>query len=93
VGISKKQAIYFRDHFKELSVKIPWRYYKYVFTKYYHFEMYGDTGSAARLFINGDIRFNAHEPHGSEQEFVYKTCRKNAIRAIEMLEARNERGA
>lgn len=87
MGISKKTAECYYHNFKELSVKIPWRYYKHILRKYYGFEMYpaGRTSGSKRAFINGEIRFTAHEPHRGD-DIVDKVSRKNAIRAIVMIE-------
>lgn len=89
MGISRSQADYYYEHFKELSVKIPWRYFRYVLLRYYGFEIYpaGRTSGSKRAFINGDIRFTVDEPHGRGDDYVDKVSRKNAIRAVEMLEA------
>ena len=64
----------------------------YVLKNYYGFEMYpgGRTSGAQRVFVNGEIRFTAHEPHGGD-DHVDKVSRQNAIRAVEMLEATNKR--
>ncbi len=88
MGISKRTASNFHENFRYLTVKIPWRYYKYVLKNYYGFEMYptGRTAGSKRAFSNGEIRFIAHEPHSGD-DIVDKVSRKNAIRAIEMLEA------
>ena len=88
MGISKKTAQNFYEHFRDLKVKIPWRYYKYILRNYYGFEMYpaGRTSGSKRAFNNGEIRFTAHEPHGGD-DIVDKVSRINAIRAIEMLKA------
>ena len=92
MGISKKRAQYYYEQFENLSLRITWKYFVYVLKKHYGFEMHssGKTSGAQRAFIKGEIRFTAHEPHGGD-DHVDIVSRKNAIRAIEMLEATNKR--
>lgn len=81
----KKKRIYYYEHFKELSVRIPWKEWIYILKNYYGFEMIAKRGST-RLFVKGEVRFTADEPHGRGDDFVSKADRKRAIREIEKLE-------
>lgn len=87
MGLSKKTADFYHQNFMDLTVKIPWRYFRYVLRKYFDFEMFpgGRTSGSKRIFRNGEIRFSAHEPHGGD-DIVDKVSRENANRALEMLE-------
>jgi hypothetical protein len=56
-----------------------------VLEKYHGFEMSNSPGGgSARIFISGEIRFTAHEPHARE-DMVSKWDRKRAIEALERL--------
>ena len=88
MGISRKTADYYRENLRDFSVKIPWRYFKYLLRRAYGFEMFpaGKTSGSKRLFHNGDVKFTAKEPHGKGDDYVDKTSRLNAIKAIERIE-------
>jgi hypothetical protein len=92
MGISKKTAHRYSENIKNLNVKIPWRYFIYVLRRFYGFEIFpsGRTSGSQVALENGDIVFTAHKPHGSGDDIVDRTSRKNAIRALEMLEFLNE---
>lgn len=81
----KKRDCYRRD-FGKLSVKVPWSYFKDILIKDFGFEMENKSGSR-RVFVRGDVRFTADEPHGSRRGdfFVSKADRKRAIRALGAL--------
>lgn len=76
----KKDIKFYTDHFKDFSVKLPWKFFVDILTKHYGCEIIKKSGSA-RLFVMGEIRFTAHEPHGREK-FVSKDDRKRAIRYL-----------
>ncbi len=91
MGKGKKVIAYYYENFKRLGVPIPWRYYTYILTREYGFEM--SSGSGAQVaFTRGEIRFIAHRPHGRDM-IVDMTSRKNAIREISKLEASDEGSA
>jgi hypothetical protein len=94
MGISKKTVEFYCENIEKLSIKIPWRYFIHIMKKCFGFEVFsaGKTSGSKRLFINGDIRFNADEPHGRES-IVDRTSRINAIRAIQMLKAKKDGSA
>lgn len=89
MGLSRKKAVYYNENIKNLSVKIPWRYFRFLLIKHRGFDMVpaGKTSGAKRAFVQGEVRFTVDEPHRGKDENVDKTGRNNAIRAIEMLEA------
>ena len=78
----RKRLEHFRDNFENLSIPIPWECFVAVLEKCHGFEMSNSPGGgSARIFIRGEIRFIAHEPHGRE-DMVSKGDRKRAIEAI-----------
>jgi hypothetical protein len=79
----KKDLKYYVDNFDNYSERLPWKKFIDVLTKHYGFEMENGDGSA-RLFILGQIRFSAHEPHGREK-FVSKYDRKKAIKFVNSI--------
>ena len=65
---TKNDLDYFVNNFDNLSEKILWKDFVKVLTKHYGFERENAAGGgSSRLFILGDIRFSAHEPHGREK--------------------------
>lgn len=94
MGISKKRLEYYSNNIEDLRIKIPWRYFAPVMKKSYGFEVFsgGRTSGSTRFFVNGNVRFNADEPHGREAT-VDKASRMNAIRAIQMLKVKKEGSA
>ena len=87
----KKEAQRYFENIENFSIKIPWDCFVYILINFLGFEMERKRGST-RLFINGEIRFTADEPHGKGDDFIYRDDRRRAIRAIQRLEViRNER--
>lgn len=84
----KKKALFYFEEFENLSIKIPWDCFVYIMTKILNFEMINKGGSR-RLFVNGEIRFTADEPHGKGDDYIYKDDRKRAIRAKQILDLLN----
>lgn len=82
---------FFTNNFKNLSIPIPWKYYIFILTKRYGFEMENKKGSC-RAFIRENERFIADEPHGKGDKVVSKEDRKKAIRALIRLGAFEEYG-
>ena len=79
--MSKKKKIkYYIQNFKNYSIKIPWKDFVKIMTSHYGCEVVKKSGSA-RLFIRGNIRITAHEPHGRE-DFVSKLDRQRAIKYL-----------
>ena len=78
----KKNKGYYKDKFSDFSEWLPWKYFVSVLLDY-GFEMVNKPGSV-RLFVKGEIRFTAHEPHGREP-FVSKWDRKRACDALERM--------
>ena len=70
--------------FRNFSIPLSWKSYKYILTKEYEFEMENKRGSC-RVFIRENERFTADEPHGKGDKFVSKEDRKKAIRALVRL--------
>jgi hypothetical protein len=71
---------YYIENFSDYSVKIPWNIFVKILTKHYGCKMKNKSGSA-RLFICGEIRVTAHEPHGREK-YVSKKDRERAIKYL-----------
>jgi hypothetical protein len=71
---------YYIKHFKDYSVKIPWKIFEKILKNHYGCKMNKKRGSA-RLFICGEIRITAHEPHGREK-YVSKKDRERAIKYL-----------
>jgi hypothetical protein len=94
MGISKKRLECYSNNIENLHIKIPWRYFVPVMKKSYGFEVFsgGRTSGATRLFVNGNVRFNADEPH-SREATVDRASRMNAIRSIQMLKVKKEGSA
>lgn len=80
----KKKREFYRKNFANLSIKIPWPYFKDILIKDFGFEMESKRGSI-RVFVKGDIRFTVHEPHGKGDPVVSKWDRKKAIQALDAL--------
>ncbi len=78
----KKNREYWKDNFSNFSERLPWDSFVAVLLDY-GFEMVNKPGSA-RLFVKGEIRFTAHEPHGRES-FVSKWDRQRACGALERM--------
>jgi hypothetical protein len=78
----KKNKEYYRENFSNFTEWLPWDFFVAVLHDY-GFEKVNKPGSA-RLFVKGEIRFNAHEPHGRER-FVSKYDRKRACDALERM--------
>jgi len=74
----KKKGTDYVKNFCNLNVLLPWGEFVRILKKVYGFEMKSKPGSA-RLFIKGEIRFTAHEPHARES-YVSKEDRKRACR-------------
>ena len=72
---SKKKIDYI-ENLCNFSFRLPWKEFVKILTKHYGCEIVKKRGSAI-LFIKGEIRFTAHEPHGREK-FVSKLDRKRA---------------
>jgi hypothetical protein len=81
----KKNIDFYVANFSNFSERLPWSFFVKVLTKYYGFEMKNAPRGSARLFIKGNIRFSAHEPHGREK-YVSKPDRKRAIFFIDLIE-------
>ena len=84
---TKKKSII--ANFRNFSIPLSWKSYKYILTKEYGFEMENKRGSC-RAFIKGNERFIADEPHGKGDKFVSKEDRKKAIRALIRLDELDE---
>jgi len=84
MGSAQKKARFYYENFENYSIKIRWKYFEYVLINFYGFEELNKGGST-RLFIRGEVRFTADEPHGREDPFVFKDDRKRAIQAIRRL--------
>lgn len=80
----KKNLEFYAANFSNLNERLPWKYFVKVLTNYHGFEMINARRGSARLFIHGEIRFNAHEPHGREK-FVALMDRKKAIKFVGLL--------
>jgi len=78
----KKNKEYYKEKFPDFSERLPWKFFVAVLLDY-GFEMVNKPGSV-RLFVKGEIRFTAHEPHGRES-FVSKWDRKRASDALERM--------
>lgn len=78
----RKNKEYYRENFSDFTERLPWDSFVAVLLDY-GFEMVNKPGSA-RLFVKGEIRFNAHEPHKREP-FVSKWDRKRACDALERM--------
>ncbi len=87
----KKKREFYRKNFTNLSIKIPWRYFKDILIKDFGFEMQSKRGSI-RVFIREDQRFTVHEPHGKGDPFVSKQARKRAIEVLDALDLLDEKG-
>lgn len=68
-------------NFRNFSIPLSWKSYKYILTTEYAFDMENKRGSC-RVFIRENERFTADEPHGKGDKFVSKEDRKKAIRAL-----------
>ena len=76
----KRDIGYYIENIRNFGVKIPWNVFVKILTSYYGCEIESKPG-AARVFIKGEIRFNAHDPHGREN-FVSLADRKRAIKYL-----------
>ena len=74
----KKKREFYRKNFADLSIKIPWKYFKDILIKNFGFEMESKRGSV-RVFVREDQRFTVHKPHGKGDPFVSKWARKRAL--------------
>ncbi|BBO70984.1 hypothetical protein DSCA_49140 [Desulfosarcina alkanivorans] len=81
---TKKNLDFYVKNFSNFSERLPWKYFVKVLTAHYGFEMENSRRGSARLFIQKEIRFTAHEPHGREN-FVAKIDRKKAIKFIGLI--------
>ncbi len=81
----KKKAQYYLQNFEDFSIKIPWECFEYILTKFFGFEMIKKSGSV-RLFVRGEIRFTADEPHGKGDNYISKYDRQRAIYEIKKLD-------
>lgn len=79
----KKKVSYYKEKFSDFSVRLPWKYFVAVLEDH-GFERVKKKGphGSQRLFVKGEVRFTADEPHGREA-FVDKYSRKRAIAALE----------
>ncbi|MCJ7579195.1 MAG: hypothetical protein MUP98_01515 [Candidatus Aminicenantes bacterium] len=84
MSCKKKQAESYFSEFTNFSVKIPWDCFVYILTNFLQFEMINKRGSK-RLFINGEIRFTADEPHGRGDDYIYKEDRRRALNEISKI--------
>ena len=80
----KKKREFYRKNFADLSIKIPWKYFKDILIKNFGFEMESKRGSV-RVFVREDQRFTVHKPHGKGNPFVSKWARKRAIEVLDAL--------
>ncbi len=80
----KKKREFYRKNFADLSIKIPWKYFKDILIKNFGFEMESKRGSV-RVFVREDQRFTVHKPHGKGDPFVSKWARKRAIEVLDAL--------
>ena len=64
--MTKRKERHYIENFCEFSVELPWKEFVKILINHYGCEMKSKRG-AARLFIKGEIRFTAHEPHGREK--------------------------
>ncbi|HEC68501.1 MAG TPA: hypothetical protein ENI35_06840 [Candidatus Desulfofervidus auxilii] len=80
----KKKREFYRKNFADLSIKIPWKYFKDILIKNFGFEMESKRGSV-RVFVREDQRFTVHKPHGKGDSFVSKWARKRAIEVLDAL--------
>ena len=79
--MSKKNKIeYYIQNFKKYNIKIPWKIFVKIMTSHYGCDMVKKKGSA-RLFIRGNIRITAHEPHGRDDN-VSKLDRQRVIKYL-----------
>jgi hypothetical protein len=82
---TKKNLQFYVENFSNFSERLPWKFFVKVLTAHYGFEMENARRGSARLFILGNIRFTAHEPH-SREKFVSKIDRIKAIRFIDLID-------
>jgi len=80
----KKKREFYRKNFADLSIKIPWKYFKDILIKNFGFEMESKRGSV-RVFVRENQRFTVHKPHGKGDPFVSKWARKRAIEVLDAL--------
>jgi len=80
----KKKREFYRKNFADLSIKIPWKYFKDILIKNFGFEMESKRGSV-RVFVREDQSFAVHKPHGKGDPFVSKWARKRAIEVLDAL--------
>jgi hypothetical protein len=80
--MSKKNKEFYEENFSNFSERLPWKDFVAVLRDF-GFEMVNKRGSKL-LFIKGEIRFSADEPHGREP-FVSKWDRKRAVDALERM--------
>jgi len=80
----KKKREFYRKNFADLSIKIPWKYFKDILIKNFGFEMESKRGSV-RVFVREDQRFTVHKPHWKGDPFVSKWARKRAIEVLDAL--------
>ncbi len=80
----KKKREFYRKNFADLSIKIPWKYFKDILIKNFGFEMESKRGSV-RVFVRKDQSFAVHKPHGKGDPFVSKWARKRAIEVLDAL--------
>ncbi len=73
----KKDFEFWVDNFCNFSVRLPWKWFVKILKSHYGFEMRTKRRGSGRLFVRGDIRFSAHEPHKREK-FVSKPDRQRA---------------
>lgn len=71
---------YYLEHFNDYSVKLPWKIFEKILINHYGCKIKKKSGSA-RLFICGDIRVTAHEPHGRDKN-VSKQDRQRVIKHL-----------
>ena len=85
MGISKRKTQFYHASFRDYSAKIPWKYFIYILKNIYGFEISKKSGSL-RALIKNEVRFIVHEPHKGKDDYVRKSDRKKAIRAIDIIE-------
>lgn len=76
----KRKIDYYIQNLKNYSVKIPWDVFVEILTSHYGCQMEKKRG-AARVFIKGDIRVTAHQPHNRD-DFVSKPDRQRVIKYL-----------
>ncbi len=76
----KKKIEYYIENFANYSVRLPWKFFVKILKSHYGCEMKNKRGST-RLFIKGEIRVTADEPHGREK-YVSKKDRERVIKYL-----------